>query len=71
MTTIGWVLDHATSQRRLHIELRPSGLVQVTAEGYGQAPILVELDEDGVVILHGLLREALRRLEAQEEPPGP
>ena len=58
---IGWVLDQATSRRRLHLTTSTPGVVLLTLEVYGQASCVLELDEDGVVILRGLLGEALVR----------
>ena len=66
---IGWVLDQATSQRRIHVVHAGVGLVRLTVEVYGQQACVVELDEDGVVILRGLLGHALTRLTGTQESP--
>jgi hypothetical protein len=64
--TIGWVMDTDTSTRRLHLAVVHPGELRVTVEVYGQPSCVVDLDEDGVVILRGLLGQALERLAPDE-----
>lgn len=65
--SLGWVLDKDTSRRRIHVEVLPAGVVSLTVEVYGQDACVVELDTDGVVILRGLLGQALARLTSGQE----
>ena len=61
--TVGWVLDKDTSKRRIHVHTLEHGAgVGLTVEVYGQQSCIVELDDDGVVILRGLLGQALERV---------
>lgn len=64
---IGWVLDQATSQRRIHLTMSAPGLVLLTVEVYGQEASVVELDAEGLVLLSGLVGLALQRLAAPKE----
>jgi hypothetical protein len=65
--TVGWVLDQATSQRRIHVTVWQPGVVTLTVEVYGQQNCVVELDEDGALILRGLLGQALQRARVEED----
>ena len=66
-TTIGWVMDQATSQRRIHLATSAPGLILLTVEVYGQPTRAVELDAEGVVELQALCGKALRRLGGTPE----
>ena len=66
-TTIAWVLDQATTQRRLHLATSAPGLILLTIEVYGEASRAVELDEEGVVLLQEALVQALTRMGTREE----
>ena len=65
--TVGYVFDMTTSTRHIIVQCVLPATVVVTLEGAGSPPAQVDLDEDGVVILRGLLGQALRRLENAEK----
>ena len=69
-TDIGWVVDQATSQRRLHLTVTPAALVGLTLEVYGQQHCVMELDEDGVVLLQFYLDQARRCVVAAQAADG-
>lgn len=60
--SVGWVMDQATSRRRIHVVTTREGLVRLTVEVYGQDASIVELDDEGVTILQDLLLHARARL---------
>lgn len=65
---VGWVLDKDTAKRRLQVQTSVAGGVAcLTVEVYGQQACMIELDADGVVILRGLLGQALERAAAGQE----
>lgn len=67
--TLGWVMDKATSKRRLHVGLHTEAAmdqrdvcVRLTVSVTGRPPSCVDLDTEGLGILQGLIRAALARL---------
>jgi predicted DNA repair protein MutK len=67
LTMVGWVLDKDTSKRRIQVTAALPATVRLTVEVYGQQASVVELDDEGVVILLSLLGTAQRHLRAARQ----
>lgn len=60
--TVGWVMDRATSVRRVHIQAQPPDTVLLTIETGMRSATVVALDEEGVRYLQGLLVRAKQQV---------
>jgi hypothetical protein len=61
--TIGWVMDQATSTRRLHLHLcDDDAVVGLTVKVPGQPAATVRLDAQGIEALYAYVGQAFVRL---------